>query len=258
LIAYVVLAVGIQFLERAHLYHEAREWRETPIEPFEDILTSTPDGESINVWYIPQERALYVCLLCHGNGGNNSYRVNQIHLLHERGYAVAIFDYRGYGRSSGRPTEKGFYLDAQTAYDWLISAKKFTPDKIIVIGTSMGGSVAVDLASKNPVRALVVESSFTSKFGMAGVVMPFLPIRFFSYDQFDSIDKLPRIHVPILIAHGDADGVIPFAQGKRLFDSALPPKFFYTIAQAGHNDYLQVGGKKYLDTLQFFIEHLSL
>ena len=103
---YAILVIGIQFLELAHLYHGHTQWQEMPRRPFEDISIETADGETINLWFMAGDDACYVCLLCHGNGGNNSYRTHQIQLLHERGYAVAIFDYRGYGKSSGFPTEK--------------------------------------------------------------------------------------------------------------------------------------------------------
>ncbi|MBX7151395.1 alpha/beta hydrolase [bacterium] len=240
-----------------NLYHPRSEWISLGIR-FEDAMIHTQDGESINVWLMPNDTARFVFLLCHGNAGNNSYRQFQMKSLHELGFAVAIFDYRGYGKSTGRPTEDGLYNDAETVYRWLTEEKKYTPDQIILIGTSLGGSVAVDLAMRQPVRALVVESSFTSKFGMAKVVFPFIPIAWLSYEQFNSLEKIGSLKCPVLIAHGDRDRIIPYGQGRLLFESAREPKFFYTITGADHNDYLQIGGKPYLDTIRRFATNLTL
>lgn len=240
-----------------NLYHPRSEWIPLEIE-FEDSMIPTPDGESINVWLMPNDTARFVFLLCHGNAGNNSYRQFQMQSLYALGFSVVIFDYRGYGKSTGRPTENGLYMDVETVYRWLVEQKKFASDQIIPVGTSLGGAVAADLASRQPVRALIVESSFTSKFGMAKIMFPFLPVAWLSYEQFNSREKIAALKCPVLIAHGDRDRIIPFEQGQLLFNAAREPKFFYTIAGSDHNNYLQIGGKSYLDAIRHFATNLTL
>lgn len=256
-IVYAAIVLGIQGFERLNLYHPSSEWIPLEIE-FEDSMILTPDGESINVWLMTNDTARFVFLLCHGNAGNNSYRQFQMQSLHALGFSVAIFDYRGYGKSTGRPTENGLYTDVETVYQWLVEQKKFTPDRIIPVGTSLGGAVAVELASRQPVRALIIESSFTSKFGMAKVMFPFLPVAWLSYEQFNSHEKIASLQSPLLIAHGDRDRIIPFEQGRLLFEAAHEPKFFYAITGADHNNYLQIGGNLYLDAIQKFATNLTL
>ncbi len=258
--AYAILILVTQWFERMNQYFPIGEMeRPRPgMPPFEEFKVMTKDHEEIYGWHCVWNVDAPIVLLCHGNGGNLSHRQDQIAAIYRRNFNVVIFDYRGYGRSTGFSTEKGLYKDAQAVYDWLVVEKKYPPDRIAVIGTSLGGAVAVELALHNPMRALVLESTFTSKLEMAKAIMPFFPIGLFSYEQFNSLEKIDRVRIPVLIAHGTSDQIIPLRFGKALFEAAHEPKYFYPIKGADHNDYLFVGGSSYLDALEYFINRLEL
>jgi fermentation-respiration switch protein FrsA (DUF1100 family) len=193
-------------------------------------------------------------LLAHGNAGNLSHRLDRTIFLQSRlGADVLLFDYRGYGRSEGRPDEEGTYRDARAAHRWLTEVRGVTPDRLVLFGESLGSAVALELALARPCRALVLESPFTSVPDMAAVVLPFLP-RSFVRTQYDNLGKIGRLRVPLLVLHGDGDEVVPFAQGRRLFEAAPEPKRFFSIPGAGHNDTYIVGGDAYWRTVADFVE----
>lgn len=224
--------------------------------PFEDVYFSTADGLTLNGWFVPGEKEM-TWLWFPGNAGNISYRLDNLRLLHHRlSLNIFIFDYRGYGRSQGRPSEEGTYLDAEAALDYLRSRRDIDPDAIIFFGRSLGSAIAVNLATKHKCLGLILESPPTSLVGMMKRLFPSLPPEELPI-KYDSLSKIKRISVPLLILHGDCDEVVPFFMGRKLYEAANEPKQFYTIENAGHNDTYMVGGEEYFQAIENFIESVE-
>ena len=193
-----------------------------------------------------------VVLFCHGNAGNISHRLDSIRLFHELGLSVLIFDYRGYGQSSGKPTEQGTYRDADAAWDYLVEQRGISPAHIILFGRSLGASIAADLATRQSAAAVILESAFTSVPDVAATLYPWLPVRWLSRYQYNTEKKLANIHIPVLIVHSQDDEIIEFANGERLFDVANEPKQFLEL-RGGHNDGFMVSGNDYIQGLETFL-----
>lgn len=237
------------------LFLPDKEISQTPQEiglRFEDITLTTKDGVRIAAWFVPAEHERGVVLFCHGNAGNISHRVGSIGIFHNLGLSVLIFDYRGYGKSEGSPSEKGMYLDAEAAWAYLVNARQINPEKIIIIGRSMGSAVAAELALNHKAGALVMESAFTSIPDMGSKHYPYLPIKLISRFQYDSINKVNRITIPKLFIHSPQDEVIPFEHGVALFKKAREPKEFLQIT-GNHNTGVIASGKIYTEGLNRFI-----
>jgi len=223
----------------------ALEWR--------DVFLNTPDGQSLHGWFFSAEPEKPVILFFHGNAGNISHRLDYIERLVRMGFNLFIFDYRGYGRSSGKPSEKGLYIDALCAYDYIINIEKLKPENIILLGRSLGAAAAIETAAKRDARSLVVESAFLSVrhmakyMGIFSLISPFLP------SNYNNLEKIKNIKIPKLIIHGGRDEIVPFSMGSELFAAAGPPKYFYPIKGAGHNDTYLVGGREYENILKSFI-----
>ena len=160
------------------------------------------------------------------------------------GVNILAVDYRGYGKSEGKPDEAGVYRDADAAYDYLVKQRHFRAEDIIIYGHSLGGAVAVNLASRRPCGGLIVQSSFTSARAMARRMFAIPLIGYVVKSRFDSLQKIRDVHAPILIVHGTRDEVVPFAMGQQLFAAAPEPKRFYPIEGAGHNDLMEAGGEE--------------
>lgn len=220
---------------------------------YRDVYFITNDNIQLHGWFFPKENEKPVLIFCHGNAGNISHRIDNIKLLVERGFQVFIFDYRGYGKSSGSPSEEGIYRDGRAAYDYLVNIEKVSPEKIILFGRSLGGSVAIDVSLKRDVRSIIIESAFLSTREMAKKMFPFSLISPLLPVNYNNIEKIPDISVPKLIIHGEDDSIVPFYMGKRLYESAKEPKFFFPIKGAGHNDTYVKGGVKYFNALDAFI-----
>ena len=220
---------------------------------FEDVTFEAEDKTRLHGWFFPQKENAPVILFCHGNAGNICHRLENVKLLVDQGLQVFIFDYRGYGKSTGRPSERGIYRDGVAAYDFLISRKNKPADKIILFGRSLGAAVAIETALKREVRSIITESAFTSTRDMAKTMLLFMPFSFFLPSHYNNLEKITRIEVPKLIIHGEEDEIVPFSMGQKLYEKARPKKHFYPIKNAGHNDTYVVGGKKYFDTLTAFI-----
>lgn len=220
---------------------------------WKDVRLHTSDGQTLHGWYFSVAPEEPVILFYHGNAGNISHRLDYIQRLTRMGINVFIFDYRGYGKSSGKPSEKGLYIDALCAYDYLVNDEKIKPENIILLGRSLGGAAAIETAMRRDARSLVVESGFLSvrhmarHMGIFSLISPLLPA------NYDNLEKIKKISIPKLIIHGDSDEIIPFSMGEKLFEAAASPKYFYPIKGAGHNDTYVVGGTEYLDILKIFI-----
>ncbi len=196
---------------------------------------TTPDGEKINVWYSPAEAENPTILYFHGNGGEIGDRTERLQFYRALGWGVTFVSYRGYGGSSGTPTEQGLVTDANTAYDWLIT-KSVDPHSIVVVGESLGTGVAVQLAASRIVGALALEAPYSSTADVAAKVYWWLPVRLLMKDQFRSVEHIKNVKVPLLIGHGDADTIIPLEFGKKLFEAANEPKEMVVMPGIGHND----------------------
>jgi fermentation-respiration switch protein FrsA (DUF1100 family) len=219
----------------------------------EDIFFQAQDGTQLHGWYIPSPNAQATLLWFHGNAGNLTHRVENIQQLKPLNINIFIFDYRGYGKSEGSPSEKGIYQDSQAAYDVLIREKNVSPQRLFLFGRSLGGICAVEVASRNPAAGLILESVFTSARDMAGKVFPLLPIRWAIRSKFDAEKKVPHLKLPKLFLHGTEDEVVPYELGRKLYSAAANPKEFYDIEGAGHNDTYIMGGGAYYAALNRFI-----
>lgn len=219
----------------------------------EDIYFESGDGVKLHGWYVPGKEPVATLLWYHGNAGNLTHRLENILELRPLKLNIFIFDYRGYGRSEGKPDQPGVYLDSQAAYDTLLKVKKVDPENLILFGRSLGGVCAIEVASKNPAAALILESTFTSAKEMANKVFPFFPLKFLIKSKYDAIDRVPTLTIPKLFLHGTEDEIVPYSMGRKLFTAAAEPKEFYDIKGAGHNDTWHTGGKEYFDTLERFI-----
>ena len=260
------LAIGIFLIagcgiDRPFIYHPEHEIESTPDSvglSYENIFFKSADGVRLNGWFVPGPDLSTVMIWFHGNGGNIGDDVKRLRRIHdELGLSVFVFDYRQYGLSVGSATEEGTYRDAQAALVYLRSRTDLLPNRILYFGESLGSAVAVDLATKAPPRALILESPLTSIPDMARADLPYLPVGFLIEDKYDSLSKIPKIHVPLLILHGDRDEVVPFDQGRQLFEAANPPKVFYTITGAHHNDTFIIGGQPYWDAWKRFLDRLE-
>jgi len=258
-IIYVGVALVLMLLENWLLFHPAaaKDWAPPP-EPLraQDIELTTADGTLIHAWWCPPanwEPAQGAMIYCHGNAGNLSHRGETALLWQKKtNQAVLLFDYPGYGRSGGKPTEAGCYAAADAAYAWL--AERVPAENILILGSSLGGGVAVDLACRNPHRALVLLSTFTSIPAMAQRIYFWLPTRLLVRNRFDNLAKIAQCARPVFLAHGAADDLIPLEQGKQLFDAASEPKKFFAMPERGHDEYVP---PEFFAALRTFLEQYA-
>ncbi|MEC8554406.1 MAG: alpha/beta hydrolase [Planctomycetota bacterium] len=202
----------------------------------EDAFFRSADGTQLHGIFIDHPKPIAVALFMHGNAGNVSHRVDSLRLLNERhGVAALVFDYRGYGKSEGKPDEEGILEDARAARAWLANRVGIAESEIVLMGRSLGGGVAVDLAAKDGARGLVLASTFTSLPAAGKAQLPWVPTSLLMTQRLDSLSKIADYTGPLLQSHGDADAVIPYELGKRLFAAANVPKQFVTIKGGGHN-----------------------
>jgi fermentation-respiration switch protein FrsA (DUF1100 family) len=197
-----------------------------------------------------------VLLFCHGNAGNIAGRIRSLRLFHDLGLSVLIFDYRGYGRSEGRPSEAGTYADVRAAWRFLLEEEGLRPGEIVVLGRSLGGAVAIDLALLHPPAALIVESTFTSTIDLGSRLYPWLPVRWLGRIRYDSARKIGRVTVPKLFVHSREDDVVPFVFGRRLYDMAPEPKEFLEI-HGSHAEAHFVSGERYREGLLRFLRSVG-
>lgn len=247
-------------LERMFVYFPSQEIEADPSAiglTFLDIHPVTQDGVRLHGWFVPQSGARNTFLLFHGNAGNISHRLDWIQMLHDLGAQVVIIDYRGYGKSEGKPFEQGLYLDARAAYDWWIKYHGAEGNKLVLLGESLGGAVAVDLATRVPVDGIVLQSTFTSARDLAKAMIPLGLLEPLTGVRFDSMAKIRTLRCPKLFIHGNRDEVIPYSLGRKLYSYCLPPKNFYVVNHAGHNDLLTAAGETYIAQLRKFLSSLE-
>lgn len=225
----------------------------------EDCEPAAEDGVRLHAWWChpPQEASGptrdMVLLWFHGNAGNLSHRVDMmVKMARSLPVQVLIVDYRGYGKSQGRPSEQGLYRDARAAWRYLVEERGVASDRIVIFGKSLGGAAAVDLATRVRPAGLIVQSSFSSIRDMAAHHFPFVP-RFLVRSKMDSVNKVPRIDCPKLFVHSPSDEVVPYRLGRRLYEAAAEPKSFYEVVGSGHNETYLVGGGPYWAALREFV-----
>jgi fermentation-respiration switch protein FrsA (DUF1100 family) len=206
-------------------------------------------------WWIPAPDSKLVTLHLHGNAGNITYRNLSARNIVAAGSSVLLLDYRGYGKSSGRPGEMGLYRDAEAAYDYLI-AQGYESRQIVLHGESLGSAVAIHLATKRPCGGIVLEAPFTSAKAVAGRVIPLLGSLLVW--GFDSLSRIGNVRVPLFIIHGDRDEIIAHDFGQKLFEAAHTPKSFWTISGATHNDLHPAGGSEFPKRLAAFYRSAQL
>jgi fermentation-respiration switch protein FrsA (DUF1100 family) len=235
-----------------------QDWQPPPPSlAVEDLTLTGADKTPVHAWWSAPDDwqpARGALLYCHGNAGNLSHRGEGIKRWHDQlGVGVLIFDYPGYGRSGGVPTEAGCYAAADAGYDWLTDSRGLRPEAVMLYGGSLGGAVAIDVAARRQHRALVLVSPFSSMADMARRQFPWLPTRWLVRDQWDNLAKIRLCRRPVFIGHGTADRVVPFAQGERLFAAANEPKQFF--AMPGY-DHMHTPGPDFYHALRRFLaEH---
>jgi fermentation-respiration switch protein FrsA (DUF1100 family) len=220
--------------------------------PAEDVWFRAEDGVELHGWWLAHSRAKGTVLYCHGNSGSIAQQIGVLRHMRRLRVNVFAFDYRGYGRSGGQPSEQGLYRDARAAYDHLVGERGQSASRILLFGHSLGGAVAIDCAGVRPVAGLIAQSTFTHVRDAARASFPSLPVHLLARKQFHSLSKVRSLTMPKLFVHGDADGTLPLALTERLFEEAAAPKELYVVRGAGHNDVYRHGGIRYLRRLSRF------
>ena len=248
----------IKYMESRGIFFPLRNVEATPSFlhiPFEDVYIKTEDNIKINGWFIPKEGAKDTILFCHGNAGNIGNRLEKIIFLQEADVNIFIIDYRGYGKSQGRPTEEGLYLDAAAAYNYLVNTREIKAENIILYGESIGTAVIINLASREKIAGLIAEGAFSTGRDMGKQIYPFLPAFIFS-NKFDSLSKIKDVNEPKLFIHSRDDEIVPFGLVKKLFDAAGEPKQLKEI-KGSHNSCFLDCREATLACIKSFIEQLQ-
>jgi fermentation-respiration switch protein FrsA (DUF1100 family) len=233
---YGALVLAMYVFQRAVMYPAPQVTRTAPaaagFPQAQEIILDTADGEKIVVWYVPPQDGRPVIIFFHGNGEVIAWRVPRFRELTASGIGIIAVSYRGYGGSTGRPSEAGLIADAEAAYNF--AAARYAPERIVVWGYSLGTGVAAALASKHPVGKLILEAPFTSAADIGAAAFPFLPVRWLLKDTFHSDDRIGAVRAPLLIMHGEKDTVVPVRFGERLFSLANEPKRMVRFPQGDH------------------------
>ncbi|MCG3176561.1 MAG: hypothetical protein MOGMAGMI_01519 [Candidatus Omnitrophica bacterium] len=227
---------GLALDQASHLYHPTREWTATPADlgfVYEDVRFRSADGTELSAWYVPAPGASRgAVLFCHGNARNISGDVDSLKLFRAMGLDTLYFDYRGYGRSEGKPDEEGTYLDARSAWAYLTEVKGHRPERILIWGRSLGAAIALDLAVERGSAGVVLEGAFSSIRSMALRLYPWAPVDLFLKYRYDNLSKIGLLRSPALIVHSREDDVVPYGEGRRLFEAA----------PSGRATFLEIGG----------------
>ena len=218
---------------------------------YEPVKIVTDDGVELDGWFLPAENSRGVLLFFHGNAGNISHRLDSLRIINGLGLSTLIFDYRGYGRSQGKVSEDGTYRDAEAVWRYLIE-QNIPAEKIVVFGRSLGAAIAAYLASRHTPGALIIETGFVSVPDLAAKLYPWLPARWLARFGYNTGVYLGAAFCPVLLVHSRDDEIIPFTQGRKLFEIANEPKRFLQI-RGGHNDGFLVSGRAYVDGLDAFL-----
>jgi len=244
-------------MQSSLVYHPQGELLATPSTAgldYEEVTFQTSDDIELHGWHVPADSAHLTVLYFHGNAGNISGRLETIQLLHELGLNVFIFDYRGYGKSEGSPSEQGTYRDAEAAWNYLRSDKNIANSSIVIMGRSLGGSVAAWLAAQKSPAASVIESTFTSATDLGADLYPWLPVRWIMNFEYNTLKHIKQINSPLFMAHSRDDQIVPFHHGQQLFEAANAPKTFVEL-RGSHGSGFWETGAKYRNELRQFLEN---
>jgi len=252
---------GFMFVKQADMvFFPIKEIRDAPSNwgiDYENVkLDSLDKSAKLHGWYIPGKNATKTLLFFHGNAGNISQRMESIKIFHELGLNVFIFDYRGYGMSTGRPSEQGLYDDARTAWQYLTQTRGVPGSSIIIFGRSLGGAVAAQLASEVPAAGLIAESTFSSAKDVARHLMPYLSYLVYLRFSFDVEHTIHNVRLPLLVLHSPADDIIPFKFGRKVYDAGNDPKTFFEMT-GDHNSGFLKSQPGYQQALEKFIASLT-
>ncbi len=264
---YAVWGLTLLCLQPKLLYRPLREVSFTPADlglEYEEVAFHSADRVRLTGWYIPAQTdrepsgAPFTVLVCHGNGGNIAHLLESLKVLSRLGLSCFAFDYRGYGRSRGRPTEAGTYLDARAAYDWLTGTRGIPPEQIVLLGRSLGACVAAHLAGGVQVAGLVAESAFTSYLDMAIRLYPYLPVKLFRrfLFRYNTLAYIKEVRCPVLVLHSRSDELVPFVFATRLFEAAPEPKQFVEIF-GSHNEGFLFSGDVYTDAWRRWLDFVK-
>ena len=258
---YGLLVVVVYFMQGRMLYLAGVPGRALTMTPtdvgmdYQDVSIKTSDGVMLHGWFI-DGRSSQVLVFFHGNAGNISHRLDSIAQFVDLGLSVLIIDYRGYGQSGGRTTEKGIYRDADAAWRYLIDSRGMVASDIVIFGRSLGASVAARLAAQHQPLALILESSFTSVPDIAQDIYPWLPARWLSRLNHATRDFVQDVRCPVLVIHSRDDEIIPFHHGETIFASANEPRTLLAI-RGTHNDAFLRDERAYVEGLRTFLSGLS-
>ena len=258
---YAALVGVIYFTQTSLVYfpNVAREHISTPAAyglEYDDIAIRTEDGETLHAWWVPAGKPRGAVLLFHGNAGNISHRIEYARMFRALGYSTLLVEYRGYGKSTGSPSEEGTYRDAAASWQWLTTDKALSGADIVIFGESLGGAVASWLAARERSRALVLASTFTSIPDLGSEIYRFIPVRLLSRFEYNTREALSRVDAPVLIAHSARDDIIPYTHGKSLYEAAREPKQFLELA-GGHNDGFIFTRDEWVKALGEFLERVE-
>lgn len=237
LVTYAGVCVLVGWFQARLIYFPSRHLHSTPADvglAYEEVTLQTDDGIALGAWAVSSPHARGTVIFCHGNAGNIADRLTGIRLLAGMGVNVLAFDYRGYGRSEGSPDEQGTYRDADAAWRYVVETRGEPAQRVVLFGESLGGGVAIELASRRRVGALIVEATFTSLVDVAQRHYPLLPVGLMLRHRYPSLERITAVDCPKLFIHARDDEMIPFDMGKHLYEAATPPKAFLETP-GGHN-----------------------
>lgn len=262
LLLYLAAAAALFFRQGSIVFVPSRQLWRTPADaglPYEEIFLRAADGVRLHGWWVPSpDERRGTVLFLHGNAGNISDRIDTLEMLHGWGFDSLIVDYRGYGKSEGRPSEKGTYRDADAAWRFLIDEKEVNPAEVILFGRSLGAAVAAYLASRVQPGGVVLESGFSSLPDLAATFYRHFPVRLLARSRYPTIERVGRIRAPVLVAHSAEDDLIPFSHAERIFAAAQEPKFFLEMVGT-HGDCVSATGVSYERAVRgFLVEALAI
>jgi len=252
---YVALVVLLYLTQSRYVYYPESKLEAYPSDvglAFEEVNLVTEDGIRLSAWYVPSQRSQEVILFCHGNAGNISHRLDSLGVFYNLGFSTFIFDYRGYGRSEGHPSEQGTYKDAEAAWQYLVKVLKVPPNRIVIFGRSLGGAIATELAVRHQPAALIIESTFMSFKDIASEMYPYIPTSLIARFSYNTLEHIRNVKAPVLIVHSSQDDIIPFRHGQSLYSAAREPKEFLKI-QGDHNTGFLTSGEEYIKGLDTFV-----
>ena len=245
-------------MEERLIFHPEPEILRTPRDvslSFDEVYFTSRDGVRLHGWFVPYPGAQWTLLWFHGNAGNIGHRLENLKLLHDKvQISVLLFDYRGFGRSAGKVSEHGTYLDGYAAIELLCKRYGLATSRLVLFGRSLGAAVAAEMAGHMESLLLILESPFVSVPAMARAFLPLGPLSALLVTQYNTLEKVRRITSPLLVLHGNRDEVVPYSQGREVFEAAPEPKRFYAIPGAGHNDTYSIGGDSYFSALRESID----